>query len=93
MQSHDQEARLAHVIADFKTARPPVGIDLARLYEENLIDGVVYHRHELDHNLSLRESRRLASQWPHATLDIQPASRAASVLYQATEFPSDAFTP
>jgi biotin-dependent carboxylase-like uncharacterized protein len=38
----DQEARLARVIADFKTARPLGGIDLARLYEENLIDGVVY---------------------------------------------------
>jgi len=38
----DQEARLARAIADFKPARPPGGIDLARLYEENLIDGVVY---------------------------------------------------
>ena len=38
----DQEARLQRAIADFKTARPPGGIDLARLYEENLIDGVVY---------------------------------------------------
>lgn len=38
----DQEARLARAIADFKVARPPGGIDLARLYEENLIDGVVY---------------------------------------------------
>jgi biotin-dependent carboxylase-like uncharacterized protein len=38
----DQEARLARTIADFKVARPPGGIDLARLYEENLIDGVVY---------------------------------------------------
>ena len=38
----DQEARLARAIADFKVARPPGGIDLVRLYEENLIDGVVY---------------------------------------------------
>lgn len=38
----EQEARLARAIADFKVARPPGGIDLARLYEENLIDGVVY---------------------------------------------------
>ena len=33
---------LQAAIADFKTARPPGGIDLVRLYEENLIDGVVY---------------------------------------------------
>ena len=38
----DQETRLARAIADFKVARPPGGIDLVRLYEENLIDGVVY---------------------------------------------------
>jgi len=38
----DQEARIARAIADFKAARPPGGIDLVRLYEENLIDGVVY---------------------------------------------------
>jgi biotin-dependent carboxylase-like uncharacterized protein len=38
----EQESRLARAIADFKPARPPGGIDLARLYEENLIDGVVY---------------------------------------------------
>lgn len=38
----DQEARLARTIADFKPALPAGGIDLARLYEENLIDGVVY---------------------------------------------------
>lgn len=38
----DQEARIARAIADFHVARPPGGIDLARLYEENLIDGVVY---------------------------------------------------
>jgi allophanate hydrolase len=38
----EQEARLQRAIADFKVARPPGGIDLARLYEENLIDGVVY---------------------------------------------------
>ncbi len=40
----DQEARLARAIADFKVAGPPGGIDLARLYEENLIDGIVYER-------------------------------------------------
>ncbi|TAJ38881.1 MAG: biotin-dependent carboxyltransferase [Reyranella sp.] len=40
----DQESRIARAIADFKVARPPGGIDLARLYEENLIDGVVYER-------------------------------------------------
>ncbi len=40
----EQEARLARAIAGFPTARPPGGIDLARLYEENLIDGVVYER-------------------------------------------------
>lgn len=38
----DQEARLQRAVAEFKTARPPGGIDLVRLYEENLIDGVVY---------------------------------------------------
>ena len=38
----DQEARLARTIAGFQTARPPGGIDLAKLYEENLIDGVVF---------------------------------------------------
>ena len=38
----EQEARLARAIADFQSARPPGGIDLAKLYEENLIDGVVY---------------------------------------------------
>jgi len=38
----DQEARLARAIADFQVARPPGGIDLARLYEENLIDGIVF---------------------------------------------------
>jgi biotin-dependent carboxylase-like uncharacterized protein len=38
----DQQARLQRAIADFKVACPPGGIDLARLYEENLIDGVVY---------------------------------------------------
>jgi len=41
---HDQESRIARAIADFKVARPPGGIDLARLYEENLIDGVVYQK-------------------------------------------------
>lgn len=38
----DQDARLKRAIAEFQTARPPGGIDLAKLYEENLIDGVVY---------------------------------------------------
>jgi biotin-dependent carboxylase-like uncharacterized protein len=38
----DQEARLARAAAGFETARPPGGIDLAKLYEENLIDGVVF---------------------------------------------------
>ncbi len=38
----DQEARLQRAIASFVTARPPGGVDLVRLYEENLIDGVVY---------------------------------------------------
>jgi allophanate hydrolase len=38
----DQESRLARTIAAFRTARPPGGIDLAKLYEENLIDGVVF---------------------------------------------------
>jgi biotin-dependent carboxylase-like uncharacterized protein len=38
----DQDARLARAIADFQPARPPGGIDLGRLYEENLIGGIVY---------------------------------------------------
>lgn len=38
----DQESRLQRAIAGFVVARPPGGIDLARLYEENLIDGIVY---------------------------------------------------
>lgn len=38
----DQEARLQRAIAGFVVARPPGGIDLVRLYEENLIDGIVY---------------------------------------------------
>jgi len=38
----EQEARLARAIADLPVARPPGGIDLERLYAENLIDGVVY---------------------------------------------------
>ena len=38
----DQEARLARTIAGFQPARPPGGIDLVKLYEENLIDGVVF---------------------------------------------------
>jgi biotin-dependent carboxylase-like uncharacterized protein len=40
----DQEVRLERAIAAFQTARPPGGIDLVRLYEENLIDGIVYER-------------------------------------------------
>jgi biotin-dependent carboxylase-like uncharacterized protein len=40
----DQEARLARAIAGFQPARPAGGIDLVRLYEENLIDGIVYER-------------------------------------------------
>jgi len=40
----EQEARLARAIAGFQVARPAGGIDLARLYEENLIDGIVYER-------------------------------------------------
>ncbi len=39
-----QEARMQRAIASFQTARPPGGIDLVRLYEENLIDGAVYER-------------------------------------------------
>jgi biotin-dependent carboxylase-like uncharacterized protein len=38
----EQEARLARAISGFQTARPPGGIDLVKLYEENLIDGVVF---------------------------------------------------
>lgn len=38
----DQEARLQRATAGLVVARPPGGIDLAKLYEENLIDGVVY---------------------------------------------------
>jgi len=38
----EQEGRLQRAIADCRPARPPGGIDLTRLYEENLIDGVVY---------------------------------------------------
>lgn len=38
----DQEARLARAISGIGAARPPGGIDLARLYEANLIDGVVF---------------------------------------------------
>jgi biotin-dependent carboxylase-like uncharacterized protein len=40
----DQDARLQRAIAGFQVARPAGGIDLARLYEENLIDGIVYER-------------------------------------------------
>ena len=39
----DQEARIERAIGRFQAARPPGGIDLGRLYEENLIDGVVFH--------------------------------------------------
>jgi biotin-dependent carboxylase-like uncharacterized protein len=38
----EQEQRLKNAIAGFQTARPPGGIDLVKLYEENLIDGVVF---------------------------------------------------
>jgi biotin-dependent carboxylase-like uncharacterized protein len=40
----DQEARIQRALASFTAARPPGGIDLVRLYEENLIDGIVYER-------------------------------------------------
>ena len=40
----EQETRLARAIAGLQVARPAGGIDLARLYEENLIDGIVYER-------------------------------------------------
>jgi len=40
----DQEARVQRALAGFTAARPPGGIDLVRLYEENLIDGIVYER-------------------------------------------------
>lgn len=40
----EQETRVARAIAGFQVARPAGGIDLARLYEENLIDGIVYER-------------------------------------------------
>ena len=38
----DQETRLQRAVADLKVARPAGGIDLTRLYEENLIDGVIF---------------------------------------------------
>ena len=38
----EQETRLKSAIAGFQIARPPGGIDLVKLYEENLIDGVVF---------------------------------------------------
>jgi biotin-dependent carboxylase-like uncharacterized protein len=41
-QRREQEERLARAIADLPIARPSGGIDLARLYEENLISGIVY---------------------------------------------------
>ena len=40
----EQEIRLQRAIAGFQVARPAGGIDLTRLYEENLIDGIVYER-------------------------------------------------
>jgi allophanate hydrolase len=40
----EQEARLARAVAGLQPARPAGGIDLARLYQENLIDGIVYER-------------------------------------------------
>ena len=40
----DQEARIQRALSGFTAARPPGGIDLVRLYEENLIDGIVYER-------------------------------------------------
>jgi biotin-dependent carboxylase-like uncharacterized protein len=40
----EQEARLQRAIVGFQVARPAGGIDLTRLYEENLIDGIVYER-------------------------------------------------
>jgi allophanate hydrolase len=39
-----QETHLLRALAAFQVALPPGGIDLARLYEENLIDGIVYER-------------------------------------------------
>ena len=38
----EQEARIKSAISAIQVARPPGGIDLVRLYEENLIDGVVF---------------------------------------------------
>jgi len=40
----EQQTRLANAIAGLQPARPAGGIDLARLYEENLIDGIVFER-------------------------------------------------
>jgi allophanate hydrolase len=40
----DQESTIQRALAGFTAARPPGGIDLVRLYEENLIDGIVYER-------------------------------------------------
>ena len=41
----EQETRIQRAIAELQDrARPPGGIDLVRLYEENLIDGIVYER-------------------------------------------------
>jgi allophanate hydrolase subunit 2 len=37
-----QEGRIQRALSSFIAARPPGGIDLVRLYEENLIDGIVY---------------------------------------------------
>ncbi|MBM3645289.1 MAG: biotin-dependent carboxyltransferase [Alphaproteobacteria bacterium] len=38
----EQEGRIARAIAGLVVARPPGGIDTARLYDSNLIDGVVF---------------------------------------------------
>ena len=38
----EQEERLRRAIADFQPARPAGGIDLDKLYGENLIDGIVH---------------------------------------------------
>jgi allophanate hydrolase len=40
----EQETRVQRAIASFQVARPAGGIDLTRLYEENLIDGIVFER-------------------------------------------------
>ena len=64
----DQETRLARAIASFQVARPAGGIDLARLYEENLIDGVVSPS-------DLWKNRDFAPQHSHeAAKPLQPAA-------------------